>query len=174
MTTISSSAPPEGTMDIDHLDLRVQLRFPVDPRHAEPDERVFLRYDLELVEQVDDDGDERVVAAATLFCILAAHFEEVAWAADSEPTSEFLDEVCAELFERGHPREEVSEATGWELGDIYVLDTGSASGAWPAVVPRLLDTLIQPSSPLVVSREVAEAVDLQSVCVRGLWVLSGS
>ncbi len=173
MTTISSSAPPEGTMDTDHLDLRVHLRFPVDPRHAEPDQRAFLRYDLELLEQVDI-GDERVVAAATLFCILAAHFEEVAWAADSEPTSEFLEEVCAELFERGQPREEVSEATGWDLSDIYVLDTGSVSGVWPAVVPRLLDTLIQPSSPLVVSRGVAEAVDLQCVYVRGLWVLSGS
>lgn len=101
-----------------------RLRFtsvvPLDRRFVEPDEDAFDRYDVEMLRTAPDTGERLVVATAVAFRVRWESRENLVEAADAEPTSALLEDVCLHaLDEDGDIVPKVAAA----LGDVMTVST---------------------------------------------------
>ncbi len=115
-----------GQPDFSQYRMRFTSVVPLDRRHAEPDEEAFDRFDVELLRLGDDEvGEEVRVATAIAFRIRWEARSDLADAADSEPSSPLLEDVCLNaLDESGEMSEKVLRAfDGVVVGtNVLVLD----------------------------------------------------
>lgn len=96
--------------DLGAYRLRFTCEIPLDPEWAGPDEAAFARFALELLLC---DPDEVTVATATVYRVRTTSDEHLVLAADAEPDSELLEEVCAHALEAdGRPRPIIGAAFG--------------------------------------------------------------
>ncbi|MEQ1501918.1 MAG: hypothetical protein ABMB14_06790 [Myxococcota bacterium] len=152
---------------------RYSLRFvsvvPLDRGRAELDEAAFDRFDIELLTH-DDEGEQVVVATAVAFRLKFDSGEDFILAADAEPDSRLLEQVCLRaLAVGGGLRDTLDAAVVDPVSEVMVLDrirfqehSGDEALLRGMLARGVLDHLAPPFTALFLPPEHADLWD-QSV-----------